>query len=240
MRFLDATARGGKSTMLGVVANRLRSDVRVRACGRQARHGPCSVACEAPCVRADRPLPVVDVRRPPLPRARPILGGLRPCRRAQDGAEVRRGPDAPHRPAVHGQRTAYRLAVALATDVPYLLLDEPVLGLDANARELFYRLLLEDYLEKQRTVIVATHLIEEVANLVEQVTVIDRGRLLLQASADELRASGHSVTAAQRTWMRTAKAATCWAPTSSAASKWPMCVAPVTPRRRATVWPRPR
>lgn len=62
-----------------------------------------------------------------------------------------------------GQRTAYRLAVALATDVPYLLLDEPVLGLDANARELFYRLLLEDYLEKQRTVIVATHLIEEVA-----------------------------------------------------------------------------
>ena len=42
--------------------------------------------------------------------------------------------------------------------------------------------------------IVATHLIEEVANLVEQVTVIDRGRLLLQASADELRASGHSVT----------------------------------------------
>ena len=43
-----------------------------------------------------------------------------------------------------GQRTAYRLAVALATDVPYLLLDEPVLGLDANARELFYRLLLEE------------------------------------------------------------------------------------------------
>ena len=92
-----------------------------------------------------------------------------------------------------GQRTAYRLAVALATDVPYLLLDEPVLGLDANARELFYRLLLEDYLEKQRTVIVATHLIEEVANLVEQVTVIDHGRVLLQASSEELRASGYSV-----------------------------------------------
>lgn len=93
-----------------------------------------------------------------------------------------------------GYRTVFRLAIALALDVEYLLLDEPVLGLDANARELFYRLLLEDYLEKQRTIIVATHLIEEVANLVEQVAVIDHGRVLLQASVDELRASAYSVT----------------------------------------------
>ncbi|MFR7651501.1 MAG: ATP-binding cassette domain-containing protein, partial [Eggerthella lenta] len=75
----------------------------------------------------------------------------------------------------------------------YQLLDEPVLGLDANHRELFYKLLLDDYLEKQRTVIIATHLIEEVANLVEQVTIVDRGRVLLASSAEELRASGYSV-----------------------------------------------
>lgn len=92
-----------------------------------------------------------------------------------------------------GFRTIYRLAIALATNVDYLLLDEPVLGLDANARELFYRLLLEDYLDKQRTVIVSTHLIEEVASLVEHVTVIDEGRVLVQASVDELRSSGYSV-----------------------------------------------
>ena len=90
-----------------------------------------------------------------------------------------------------GYRSIYQLALSL--DADYLLLDEPVLGLDANHRELFYKLLLDDYLEKQRTVIIATHLIEEVANLVEQVTIVDRGRVLLASSAEELRASGYSV-----------------------------------------------
>ena len=92
-----------------------------------------------------------------------------------------------------GYRSIYQLVVGLSLDVDYLLLDEPVLGLDANHRELFYKLLLDDYLEKQRTVIIATHLIEEVANLVEQVTIVDRGRVLLASSAEELRASGCSV-----------------------------------------------
>lgn len=92
-----------------------------------------------------------------------------------------------------GYRTICQLVLALSLDADYLLLDEPVLGLDANHRELFYKLLLDDYLEKQRTVIIATHLIEEVANLVEQVTIVDRGRVLLASSAEELRASGYSV-----------------------------------------------
>lgn len=92
-----------------------------------------------------------------------------------------------------GYRSICQLVAALATDVSYLLLDEPVLGLDANHRELFYKLLLEDYLEKQRTIVVATHLIEEISNLVEHVVVIDRGRVLIESSADDLRSSGYSV-----------------------------------------------
>ena len=92
-----------------------------------------------------------------------------------------------------GYRSISQLVMALSLDVDYLLLDEPVLGLDAAHRDLFYRLLMEDYLERQRTVGIATHLIEEVATFVERVTIIDEGRVLMQASADELRASGYSV-----------------------------------------------
>lgn len=92
-----------------------------------------------------------------------------------------------------GYRTICQLVMALSLDADYLLLDEPVLGLDAAHRELFYRLLMEDYLARQRTVVIATHLIEEVATLVEHVAIIDEGRVLMAASADELRASGYSV-----------------------------------------------
>ncbi|MBC2890453.1 ATP-binding cassette domain-containing protein [Gordonibacter massiliensis (ex Traore et al. 2017)] len=92
-----------------------------------------------------------------------------------------------------GYRSICQLVMALSLDVDYLLLDEPVLGLDAAHRDLFYRLLMEDYLERGRAVVVATHLIEEVATLVERVAIIDEGRLLMEASADELRTSGYSV-----------------------------------------------
>lgn len=75
-----------------------------------------------------------------------------------------------------GYKSIFKLITALCLDVPYVIFDEPVLGLDANHRELFYRLLLESYQEKPRTIIIATHLIEEVANLIEEVVIIDRGQ----------------------------------------------------------------
>ncbi len=92
-----------------------------------------------------------------------------------------------------GYLTIAKLVCALATDAPYLLLDEPVLGLDANHRELFYRLLLEDYARKPRTIIVSTHLIEEVADIIEQVVILKQGRLLLDRPADEVKRMGYSV-----------------------------------------------
>ena len=59
-----------------------------------------------------------------------------------------------------GYQSIFKLTVALSLNVPYVIYDEPVLGLDANHRELFYDLLLKDYENSERTIIIATHLIE--------------------------------------------------------------------------------
>ena len=72
----------------------------------------------------------------------------------------------------------------------YVIFDEPVLGLDANHRELFYRRLIENYAARPRTVIISTHLIEEIADIVEQVVIIKEGRILLDKPAEEVKAMG--------------------------------------------------
>lgn len=92
-----------------------------------------------------------------------------------------------------GYQSIFKLTVALATDVPYVIFDEPVLGLDANHRELFYSLLLKDYENSGRTIIIATHLIEEVANIIEDVVLIDKGKVLLQENVGDLLETGYSV-----------------------------------------------
>ena len=92
-----------------------------------------------------------------------------------------------------GYQSIFKLTIALALNVPYVIFDEPVLGLDANHRELFYDLLLKDYENSQRTIIIATHLIEEVSNIIEEVVLIDKGKVLLQDSVDSLLEAGYSV-----------------------------------------------
>jgi ABC-2 type transport system ATP-binding protein len=86
-----------------------------------------------------------------------------------------------------GMRSALGIVVGLASRAPLTLFDEPYLGLDATARRLFYDRLLADYAENPRTVLLSTHLIDEVGDLLERVTVIDAGRVLLDEDADDLR-----------------------------------------------------
>ncbi len=92
-----------------------------------------------------------------------------------------------------GYQSIFKLTVALSLRVPYIIFDEPVLGLDANHRELFYSLLLKEYENDERTFIIATHLIEEVANIVEEVVLIDKGKVLLQENVETLLETGYSV-----------------------------------------------
>ena len=95
-----------------------------------------------------------------------------------------------------GYTSIFKLIIALSVGTPYLLLDEPVLGLDAGHRDLFYHLLIERYAERPSTVVISTHLIEEISALVEEVVIIDRGRILRAAAREDLLAEGCSVTGA--------------------------------------------
>jgi ABC-2 type transport system ATP-binding protein len=93
-----------------------------------------------------------------------------------------------------GMTSAVGIVIGLASRAPLTLFDEPYLGLDAVARQLFYDRLLADYAEHPRTVVLSTHLIEEIAGLLERVLLIDHGRVLLDADAESLRDSAVTVT----------------------------------------------
>lgn len=95
-----------------------------------------------------------------------------------------------------GYQSIFKLIIALSLNVPYVIFDEPVLGLDANHRELFYSLLLKEFENNERTLIIATHLIEEVSNIIEEVVLIDKGKILVQETVEELLEKGYSVSGA--------------------------------------------
>lgn len=92
-----------------------------------------------------------------------------------------------------GFTSIYKLVIALSVNTPYLFLDEPVLGLDANNRELFYSLLIEKYAEEPFTIVISTHLIEEISSFIEHAIIIDNGEIIMDKSRDELLAMGYAV-----------------------------------------------
>jgi ABC-2 type transport system ATP-binding protein len=93
-----------------------------------------------------------------------------------------------------GMRSALGIVIGLAARAEVTLFDEPYAGLDAVARQVFYDRLLDNYAEHPRTVLISTHLIDEAAGLLERVLVIDRGKLVVDAAADDLRGSVIRVT----------------------------------------------
>ncbi|PPG70552.1 ABC transporter ATP-binding protein [Rathayibacter rathayi] len=97
-----------------------------------------------------------------------------------------------------GQLSAIGVIVGLASRAPLTFFDEPYLGLDAVARQIFYNRLLQDFAEHPRTVVLSTHLIDEVSNLLEHVLVVDQGRLVVDSDAEELRGAAATVTGARQ------------------------------------------
>ena len=86
-----------------------------------------------------------------------------------------------------GMRSAVGIVIGLASRAEVTLFDEPYAGLDAVARQVFYDRLVAEQAEHPRTVLLSTHLIDEAAGLLDRVVVIDRGRVVLDAPAGDLR-----------------------------------------------------
>jgi ABC-2 type transport system ATP-binding protein len=85
-----------------------------------------------------------------------------------------------------GMVTQLHLALILAIDARLLVLDEPTLGLDLLFRRQFYDTLLNDYFDKERTILITTHQVEEIENLLTDVIFIQRGRIALTSSTEDL------------------------------------------------------
>src|SRR5450631_1941602 len=85
-----------------------------------------------------------------------------------------------------GMKTQVHLALAMAIDAKLLVLDEPTLGLDILARSAFYDALVNDYMDATRTILITTHQVEEVENLLTDVLFINRGRIVLDSSLEDM------------------------------------------------------
>jgi ABC-2 type transport system ATP-binding protein len=85
-----------------------------------------------------------------------------------------------------GMVAQLHLAVVMAIDARLLVLDEPTLGLDILYRKQFYDSLLNDYFDRSRTIVVTTHQVEEVQNVLTDVMFMNRGRIVFECSTEEL------------------------------------------------------
>ena len=94
--------------------------------------------------------------------------------------------DAKVRELSKGMVTQLHLSIIMAIDAKLLVLDEPTLGLDILFRKEFYANLLNDYFDEQRTILITTHQVEEIENLLTDIMFINDGTILLDATMDAL------------------------------------------------------
>ncbi|MBA1393565.1 ABC transporter ATP-binding protein [Lactobacillus sp. XV13L] len=88
-----------------------------------------------------------------------------------------------------GYRTIAKMLTALCVPCEYIFLDEPILGLDAANRETFYQALLKAYAHQPRTFVIATHIIEEIEQILEKAIILNHGRIIAQGDVEEITAS---------------------------------------------------
>ncbi|MDP5275323.1 ABC transporter ATP-binding protein [Chengkuizengella axinellae] len=92
-----------------------------------------------------------------------------------------------------GMKSTVGIMIGLASRAPITIFDEPLLGLDAVMREKFYDILLKDYAEHPRTILMSTHLIDEISKVVEKVMILETGSIKLFDDMDTIRNKSYFV-----------------------------------------------
>ncbi|NIK56752.1 ATP-binding cassette domain-containing protein [Kribbella shirazensis] len=189
----------GKSTLAATLAGFRRSDV-----GRVLIEGGDLGAAQEPYENAVVTSRVCLIRESgdfpgtvPVKHALRLASALRPYWDADLAGDLLDRFEVPLNKRIQklsrGKRSALGVVVGLASRAPLTIFDESYLGMDVPSRNLFYDMLLADYTEVPRTIVLSTHLVGEVSAMLEEVVILDKGRLVTQSPVDALRGRGASI-----------------------------------------------
>lgn len=104
--------------------------------------------------------------------------------------------DKKYRQLSFGMQTMFNTLLSLASNRRIILLDEPVLGLDAVMRDRFYDLLNDSFEHHPRIIIISTHLVDEITKSAEDLFILDKGKIIFQSSINEIDEKAYSITGA--------------------------------------------
>lgn len=96
-------------------------------------------------------------------------------------------PDKKYKKLSRGMKTQVNTIIGICCNMPLTILDEPTLGLDAGVRKDFYNILINDYMKNPRTIVISSHLLNEIDMLLEDIILIDDGKLILNMSMEDFR-----------------------------------------------------
>jgi len=178
----------GKTTALKAILGLTRFEGSLHVLGQdpyrrrhQVMQDVCFIADVAVLPRWIRVRQLVDFVAATHPRFRPEV-----CEQFLSRTDIKRSSRV--KELSKGMVTQLHLALVMAIDAKLLVLDEPTLGLDILMRKQFYETLLNEYFDGERTILVTTHQVEEVEHILTDLLFIDRGRIVLDASMEDLAA----------------------------------------------------
>lgn len=106
-------------------------------------------------------------------------------------------PNMKYKSLSQGQGSIFNFLSALACRIPLTMFDEPVLGMDVTVRKSAYDILLRDFTEHPRTMIISSHLLSELEGLLSDILLIDSGKVVFHQAIDEVRLSAYRIDGAQ-------------------------------------------